>query len=122
VKRLPGESLLDYLDREEEAINEAVKGRALHFQPTHNQSSTKKQQVSSLQSIYWIAAHLMINQSHRCYWCCKLLTNQKYHIDHIYPRIRGGANDPSNLRLSCPTCNISKSDQLPMDFALSLFL
>jgi 5-methylcytosine-specific restriction endonuclease McrA len=29
-------------------------------------------------------------------------------IDHIFPRSRGGQNDPDNLRLLCATCNASK--------------
>ncbi len=30
------------------------------------------------------------------------------HIDHIFPRARGGSNDDSNLRLLCISCNASK--------------
>lgn len=29
-------------------------------------------------------------------------------IDHIFPRSRGGQNDPANLRLLCVTCNARK--------------
>lgn len=29
-------------------------------------------------------------------------------IDHIFPRARGGQNDPANLRLTCITCNARK--------------
>lgn len=30
------------------------------------------------------------------------------HVDHIFPRARGGGNDDSNLRLLCMSCNSSK--------------
>lgn len=30
------------------------------------------------------------------------------HVDHIFPRARGGRNDDSNLRLLCMSCNSSK--------------
>ena len=30
------------------------------------------------------------------------------HIDHIFPRARGGQNQDENLRLLCMTCNSSK--------------
>jgi 5-methylcytosine-specific restriction endonuclease McrA len=30
------------------------------------------------------------------------------HIDHVFPRARGGQNNESNLRLLCLTCNCSK--------------
>ncbi len=29
-------------------------------------------------------------------------------VDHIFPRARGGQNEPSNLRLLCTSCNASK--------------
>lgn len=29
-------------------------------------------------------------------------------IDHVFPRSRGGQNDPTNLRLLCVTCNARK--------------
>ena len=30
------------------------------------------------------------------------------HVDHIFPRARGGQNRPGNLRLTCQRCNESK--------------
>lgn len=36
-----------------------------------------------------------------------------YHVDHIHPLSRGGANSPDNLQLLCPACNRSKGDKLP---------
>lgn len=30
------------------------------------------------------------------------------HVDHVFPRARGGQNDPSNLALACQRCNESK--------------
>lgn len=61
-------------------------------------------------------------QDGRCYWCCRSLHETGYHVDHLLPRCMGGTNVESNLRLSCPRCNSSKSGKLPMDFAVSLFL
>lgn len=58
---------------------------------------------------------LQKNQKNRCYYCqCKLV---EYHVDHIVPLSRGGSNDPSNLVLACPTCNISKRDKLPHEWS-----
>lgn len=31
------------------------------------------------------------------------------HVDHIFPRARGGQNDDANLRLLCEHCNAGKA-------------
>jgi 5-methylcytosine-specific restriction endonuclease McrA len=49
-------------------------------------------------------------QKGRCYYCHAKIT--KYHVDHVVPLTRGGSNDPSNLVIACPTCNISKHNKL----------
>lgn len=33
------------------------------------------------------------------------------HIDHIKPVSKGGGNEPENLRLLCPTCNIRRGNR-----------
>jgi hypothetical protein len=33
------------------------------------------------------------------------------HVDHIRPVSKGGGNDPENLRLLCPTCNIRRGNR-----------
>lgn len=57
-------------------------------------------------------------QRGKCYWCGALL-DSSYHLDHVIPISRGGTNDPSNLVLACPPCNLSKSDKLPHEWAKS---
>ena len=60
------------------------------------------------------------SQMGRCWWCgaqCK----KQYHIDHLIPLDRGGHNNPSNIVISCPHCNLSKSDKLPDEFCGRLF-
>jgi 5-methylcytosine-specific restriction endonuclease McrA len=39
-----------------------------------------------------------------------------YHVEHRTPLCRGGANDPSNLCLSCATCNAHKGSQTEGEF------
>lgn len=55
-----------------------------------------------------------------CWWCGKPITDQ-HHIDHVVPLSRGGSNDISNLRVTCPPCNARKKDKLPAEFAGRLF-
>jgi hypothetical protein len=49
----------------------------------------------------------------RCGYCLspQHLVMARLEIEHIIPLAKGGANDESNLWLSCPLCNRSKSDQ-----------
>lgn len=59
-------------------------------------------------------------QKRCCYWCGKRVT-KKYHVDHVIPLVRGGSNDPSNLVIACPSCNLSKRDRLPHEWGDKLF-
>lgn len=52
----------------------------------------------------------------RCWWCGKKIKGEHYHLDHRVPLSQGGSNAPENLCISCPKCNLSKSDKLPQDF------
>lgn len=56
-------------------------------------------------------------QGNRCYICHKKL-GKKYHIDHFIPIKLGGTNDPGNLRLACPKCNLSKGPKHPHDLGI----
>jgi 5-methylcytosine-specific restriction endonuclease McrA len=56
-------------------------------------------------------------QGGRCYICHKKL-GKKYHIDHFIPIKLGGTNDPGNLRLACPHCNLTKSGKHPHDMGI----
>lgn len=56
---------------------------------------------------------LMIEQGGVCTACRCDLSESGYHIDHMMPLSKGGANDKSNLQLLCPTCNRRKGAKLP---------
>jgi len=46
---------------------------------------------------------------------CRLLQDASgvtFHIEHVLPRSSGGQTVLSNLALSCPSCNLSKSNRL----------
>lgn len=57
---------------------------------------------------------LKIKQRGRCAACRTVLS--RHHIDHIIPLAAGGDNEPSNLQLLCPPCNLSKGTQHPVAF------
>lgn len=54
-------------------------------------------------------------QGWRCWWCQADCADD-YHVDHRVPISKGGSNGPENLVVSCPACNVRKSDKLPHEF------
>lgn len=56
-------------------------------------------------------------QGNRCYLCHKKL-GKTYHVDHFIPIKLGGTNDPGNLRLACPKCNMSKNAKHPFELGI----
>lgn len=48
---------------------------------------------------------------------CRGSLKSGYHVDHRIPVARGGSNDPTNIELLCPNCNMRKSSKLPHEFA-----
>lgn len=57
-------------------------------------------------------------QGRRCAICSIKLTS-KYHVDHITPLARGGSNWPTNLQITCPSCNFQKNARDPIEFMQS---
>lgn len=48
-----------------------------------------------------------------CYLCHRAIqdwTSEHMHIDHVYPRAKGGSDREHNLRAAHPQCNLKKSD------------
>lgn len=40
------------------------------------------------------------------------LQGATFHIEHVIPRVREGANDLNDLGLACPSCNLHKADRV----------
>ncbi len=62
---------------------------------------------------------LLRRQRGRCRWCSKRVS--KYHVDHVIPLSRGGRHILSNLAITCPSCNMSKSNKMPWEWRPELF-
>lgn len=58
-------------------------------------------------------------QRGRCAICRERLGTAT-HIDHVVPLKLGGPDRRSNLQLTCPSCNLTKGAQHPIDHARSL--
>lgn len=59
----------------------------------------------------WIR-ELRLKRRVKCYYCPTVIPGAKMHVDHIVPLAKGGAHAIGNLCASCPTCNLSKNDNL----------
>lgn len=57
-------------------------------------------------------ARLFEDQNGICPWCNEAFGAEGFHVDHRIPVIRGGPNDPSNLQLLHPVCNLKKGAKL----------
>jgi len=53
--------------------------------------------------------------NYKCSYCGVKLNKNDAHIDHIYPKSKGGIDHINNLTASCKLCNISKSNKI-IDF------
>lgn len=49
----------------------------------------------------------------RCEYCLmhQALRGATFHVEHIWPTIRGGLTEPDNLAWACPGCNLRKADR-----------
>lgn len=47
-----------------------------------------------------------------CAYCGVPLSDGRRHVDHVLARACGGTDDPENLVLACPGCNLSKGARL----------
>ena len=64
-------------------------------------------------------AILFAKQRGLCPVCRAQLKIKGRHIDHVISLAAGGGNDPSNLQLLCPPCNLSKGTKDPVLFMQS---
>jgi 5-methylcytosine-specific restriction endonuclease McrA len=59
-----------------------------------------------------VRKYVLLKWNYRCAYCHQVATaTNRWEIDHIVPRRRGGSNRASNLALSCHDCNQAKGDQ-----------
>lgn len=60
------------------------------------------------------------SQKGKCWHCFKKV-GSKYHADHLISVKRGGSNDPRNIVISCPVCNLSKGSKSTQEWNGRLF-
>lgn len=92
-----------YRDRHREKTRQYWRTR--HARKKHIESTLTAKQVQELYA----------RQRGKCYYCGKKV-GKKYHVDHVVPLSRGGADTMDNAAIACPHCNVVKSDKLPHEW------
>ena len=78
----------------------------------HNRRALKKKAGGKHTSAQ--LRELYSKQEGKCFYCKVELgfSRNSWHADHTVPLSRGGSNDISNIVISCPKCNLEKSNKL----------
>lgn len=103
-------------NRERRAAN-IKRWRQANSESTRIHLHTRRARLSGGRLSTGIASKLMRLQRARCPDCKVNLKRTGYHIDHIEPLAKGGANEDHNVQLLCPTCNYRKSHKDPFEWA-----
>lgn len=67
----------------------------------------------------WLKHRLFVYErdGRECVYCG---SNEKLSIDHVFPRSRGGTDDPQNLVTACMKCNLKKSSKTPEEAGMRI--
>jgi len=110
----------------DECVAYSAQYHAEHMEQARGYRRSRRARVRGADGLYTdqdVRAQLD-RQRGRCYWQasdeCKSRRGKLtdvYHADHVVPLALGGSNWPSNIVVSCPSCNEHKHATHPMDFA-----
>jgi len=53
-------------------------------------------------------------------FCCAYCGGRASHVDHVFPRSRGGLDVESNLVAACEHCNLSKGDRTLEEWRIAI--
>ena len=80
---------------------------------------TNERRIKPTERIPWrqgLKRELMSRQNNTCTYCGHRRTARLLEIDHIFPVVRGGSNNKSNLQVICRPCNMRKGIQSDEEF------
>lgn len=65
---------------------------------------------------------IFVRDKFKCQYCCKNFSKNigQLTLDHIFPRSKGGADDPENLATACIPCNQRKGNHTPDEARMPL--
>lgn len=86
---------------------------------SHKRRELKRNNPLSEKYYFKDILELKEKQNNKCIYCFKSI-KKDFHIDHIIPISKGGADSLLNIQILCPTCNVRKSATDPFEFANKL--
>ena len=63
---------------------------------------------------------VLYRDNYSCCYCQTAVTFETVHMDHAFPRSRGGLTTFENLRSSCSSCDLAKSDKTELECRMEL--
>jgi 5-methylcytosine-specific restriction endonuclease McrA len=104
--------------KKEEAIARARKWRKENPEMARALRSNRKERLRRAIGTYTgdDIKRLIKMQRQKC-GGCRVSIKNKFHVDHIMPIALGGTNEPRNLQILCPTCNLRKNAKHPLVWA-----
>lgn len=64
--------------------------------------------------------NVLIRDGFACQYCGREHTSGDLTIDHVIPKVQGGANDWRNVVACCRSCNVKKGGQTPRQAGMHL--
>lgn len=59
---------------------------------------------------------ILERDEYQCRYCAVELTSESFHVDHVFPKSRGGWDDAANVVSACASCNIRKGARTPREW------
>lgn len=87
------------------------KTRIYKLNNKHKRRAIESRGISALQLKQWVESQKKI-----CHWC-ETDCSKSFEVDHYYPLSKGGRHECDNLVIACPSCNRTKSNKDPSQFA-----
>jgi 5-methylcytosine-specific restriction endonuclease McrA len=64
--------------------------------------------------------NILTRDGHACQYCGREFAPAELTVDHIIPKVQGGANEWSNVIACCRACNVKKGGQTPRQAGMFL--
>jgi 5-methylcytosine-specific restriction endonuclease McrA len=64
--------------------------------------------------------NILVRDLHVCQYCGREFNSSDLTIDHIIPKVQGGANEWTNVVACCRSCNIRKGGRTPRQAGMHL--